>query len=176
MALQLAQNFEVTNNTQRRLTDPQLTTDNNQLTHTQTAPTADKSKKGDGERKNAYISTGYIVKQHIYPVHKFITRSEDLLYDNSPEGNSICKTYLRSLDLDDSSDEIKCRRLWENARQSIPLSLNTQRNNTSKAIRDTTFVSKCHDEIIFDVTKTHTCLSNKQSCSIYSPTKSKKRI
>ena len=128
MAFQLEGNIQVQNNTRNRFTEPQLTTNNAQLPHTQTVLTvvnADMTQIDDSDQKSAYIRTGYIIKHHIYPKHKFITKYEDLSYDNSPDGKSICKTYLRALDLGDSSDEEKCRRLWENARNSIPLSLNT---------------------------------------------------
>ena len=178
MPTPLVQNIEVQNNTQNQFTEPPLVTNNNSIPPTPTFQTTEESNDteiDDCDKKSANIRMGYIVKHRIYPKHKFITRSDDLRYDNSPDGKSICTTYLNVLQLSESRDKVKSRRLWENVRDCIPLSLNTQQNNTNKAIPDITFDSKYYDEFSTNVPLTHSHHSNKQSCSSHYPKALKKR-
>lgn len=104
------------------------------------SPSCDDNERGD--RMKATITTGFIVKHHIFPRHKFITSPEDLRFDKTTGGKTICAMYLDKLVMGEEKGEEKCRKLWEHARECIPTSLNTQRNNTSKAIRDITFKSE----------------------------------
>ena len=132
-------NIEITNQTQHRrpgantlsnIANPSPSTENNQKSN----------------QKNAGVRAGFIVKHHIFPKHKFITNSDDLIFDNSEDGKTICATYIDALMTRDKS-EAHNRKLWESARYFIPLALNTQQNNTNKAIRDITFKSKSCVEV-----------------------------
>ena len=44
------------------------------------------------------------MKQHMFPKHKFITNSDDLIFDNSEDGKTICATYIDTLMMRDKSE------------------------------------------------------------------------
>jgi len=155
----------------------------NQTQHRQSPDTESPSTDGDPpppstennsrrDRKNAGIRAGFIVKHHIFPKHKFIKNSDDLRFDDSEDGKTICATYIDALMTRDKP-EAHNRKLWETARYFIPTALNTQRNNTTKAIRDITFKSKSSVEmhVSFDTSTTYNSLLTlifEQSCLEYS--------
>ena len=129
---------QVQNNTHHRITLP-----NHRTTAVQPINEQDHPKRNSGNRRTTTLKIGHIVKHHVFPKHKFITRSDDLCFDGTTDGNSICSTYLEGLQLrGDDVDEARKRKAWDLAKDSIPMALNGQRNNTNKAIRDITFDSK----------------------------------
>ena len=127
--------IQVANETQHRRNG------SNHSSITNNTPNTSTENKEGGDRLKAAIKTGFVVKNHIFPIHKFITSSEDLRFDMTTGGKTICAMYLDNVVMG-VREEGKCRKLWEEARESIPMSLNTQQNNTNKAIRDITFKSK----------------------------------
>lgn len=47
-----------------------------------------------GDRIKVTITTEFIVKHHIFPSHKFITSPDDLRFDKTTGGKTICAIYL----------------------------------------------------------------------------------
>ena len=123
---------------------------------TQTTERAGTSDEIRGERKKATTETGYIVKNYIYRKHKFITKPDDLQYDRQSNSDSICAIYFDNVTLNDVNNEVTRMKMWDVARITIPVSLNGQRNNTNKAIRNALFDSKSICVSMYCGTVTHT--------------------
>lgn len=117
----------------------------NSGSNTQTTGQSNDKVEEGGARKIAYLKSGYHVKNHIFPYYKFITRSDDLQFDNKAGSHSICHTYLTALNHQDANNEALMREIWDAHKESIPMALNGQRNSTTKSIRDTTFESEIAD-------------------------------
>ena len=95
-----------------------------------------------GARRTGTLKIGYVVKHHVFRKHKFISGNVDLTYNTNTE--SICGIYLDTLGVLDGENESHKRDLWERARNFVAITLNGQRNNTTKAMRDITLNSKNH--------------------------------
>ena len=91
------------------------------------------------QRREGGRIIGRPANNHIFPYYKFITRSDDLQFDNKSGSHSICHTYLTALNHQDANNEALMREIWDAHKESIPMALNGQRNSTTKSIRDTTF-------------------------------------
>ena len=161
MSLPNLGDIQVQNNTVHSRSSSSSANDISSPSTSNTSTSGGPDRNIDGrDRHNATIRTGYIAKYHIFPKHKFITKHDDLMYDT--HCGSFCGTYLDALELLDSKNKAHKRKLWDVARNYIPMALNGQRNNTSKAIRDITFDSKSCNGIIciaLFCLSTNTCLS-----------------